>query len=144
MIQSKIQSGSKRPHGFTLLELIVVITIIGILASFVVVRTAGFGYNARKVKAVADMQSIANVADGMKMEVGRYPEAVEDMINAVDDNGAPLSSVLDKFPKDPWGNEYIYEIVEGRPTLQCFGADGQEGGEGEDVDLFHPDNQEEL
>ena len=131
-----------RSGGFTLLELIVVITIIGILASLVVVKVSNVGPRARRTAAQADLQNILKVAEGINAETGRYPETIEDMINARDANDMPLSVSLDKYPKDPWSNEYLYEVYDGQPVVRSLGADNQEGGEGEDADLVLPEDAE--
>ncbi len=136
-------SGLKR-SGFTLLELIVVITIIGILASLVVVRTTGFGPRARRTKVESDLQTIIKVAEAIYVETGRYPQTIEEMINPTDANGMPLSASLEKYPKDPWQGEYVYEILDGSPRVTCMGADGELGGEGENEDISKPDTTESL
>ncbi len=134
----------RKPGGFTLLELIVVITIIGILASLVVVRTSGFGPRARRMKVDSDMANILKVSEAIYVETGRYPETIEDMINAVDANGLPLSASLEDYPKDPWSGEYTYELLDGSPSVTCLGADNELGGEGENQDIIKPDTSEEF
>mgnify|MGYP003572362974 FL=1 len=129
----------RRHGGFTLLELIVVITIIGILATLVVVNTQGVGPKARLAKANSDMDTIVRVAIGMYNETGHYPESIEEMVNATDENGMRLMMSLDEFPKDPWGNEYVYEIGDGGPIVTCLGSDGEIGGEKEAMDIQKPE-----
>ena len=127
-------------EGFTLLELIVVITIIGLLATIVVVNVSGVGPKARRTKIDADLKQILNVAEMLHTSEGRYPETLEEMVNAKDENGNPKIASLKDYPKDPWGNEYIYEIVDGAPRVICYGSDGQEGGmEGETLDVMRPE-----
>lgn len=134
----------RKRGGFTLLELIVVITIIGILASLVVVRTSGFGPRARRMKVESDLQNILKVSEAIYVETGRYPQTIEDMINATDANGLQLSASLEEYPKDPWGGEYVYEILDQSPSVTCLGADGELGGEGENEDIRKPDTSESL
>ncbi len=134
----------RKPGGFTLLELIVVITIIGILASLVVVRTSGFGPRARRMKVESDTANILKVAEAIYVETGRYPETIEDMINATDANGLPLSASLEDYPKDPWQGEYVYELLDAKPIVTCLGADNEIGGEGENEDIIKPETTEEF
>ncbi len=134
----------RKPGGFTLLELIVVITIIGILASVVVVKTSGFAPRARRTAVDADIGNILQVAESIYAETGRYPQTIDDMINAVDANGVPLSASLEEYPKDPWGGEYTYELLDNRPSVTCLGADNELGGEGEDEDIIRPESTEEF
>ena len=54
----------------------------------------------------------------------------------------PLPPGLEEMPKDPWGNEYGYEIVDNKPTAYCLGKDQTEGGEGDDEDLYYPKREE--
>ena len=127
-----------RQAGFTLLELIVVITIIGILSTFVVLRTAGWAGKTRVTKAASDMDTIIRAAEIFYTQTGRYPESLDEMVNAKDDQGTAINC-LEKYPKDPWTHEYIYELQSGRPHVKCLGADGQEGGEGDAQDLERPE-----
>jgi general secretion pathway protein G len=124
--------------GFTLLELIVVITIIGMLATLVVVNTRGVGPKARLTKATHDLQAILSAAEMIQTETGSYPESLEEMINPKDENGMALMGGLSEFPKDPWGNEYSYELVGGYPQVKCYGKDAVDGGEGEAADIIKP------
>lgn len=141
---NKLLVSERKKGGFTLLELIVVITIIGILASLVVVRTSGFGPRARRMKVESDLQNILKVAEAIYVETGRYPESIEAMINATDANGLPLSASLEDYPKDPWAGEYVYEIIDGSPSVTCLGADNEMGGEGENEDITKPDTGQDF
>ena len=141
---NKLLFSERKRGGFTLLELIVVITIIGILASVVVVKTSGFAPRARRTAVNADMASIIKVAETIYTETGRYPETIDDMINPTDANGLPLSASLEEYPKDPWGGEYIYELIDGGPSVTCLGADNELGGEGENEDIIKPDTAEDF
>jgi len=125
--------------GFTLLELIVVITIIGILSSIVVVATRGAPAKARHTAAVAAMDNILKVAEILYTTTGKYPETIEEMVNAKDENGQPAAASLEKFPKDPWMHEFIYSVEGGVPQVKCLGRDGAEGGDGEDADITRPE-----
>lgn len=135
-----LRRDATRRGGFTLLELIVVITIIGLLASIVMVSTRGAGPKARLTKARAEMRNIYQVAQTMFSETGRWPESIEDMVQAKDDDGIPLGMSLDSYPIDPWKNDYIWD----RETQQvsCLGSDGAEGGEGEAQDLSYPETDD--
>jgi general secretion pathway protein G len=139
-----LRPDATRRGGFTLLELIVVITIIGLLASIVMVSTRGAGPKARLTKAKAEMRNIYSVAEAMYNETGRWPESIEDMVNAKDDNDMPLSMSLDKYPTDPWQNEYVYTVENNLAIVRCLGSDGAEGGEGEAQDLSYPETDDEF
>ncbi len=132
-------SRESRRGGFTLLELIVVITIIGILSSIVVVATKGAPAKARRTAAIADMDSILRVAEMLYTTTGKYPETIQDMVNVKVENGQPAVGSLPKVPKDPWKHEYIYSIEGGQPQVKCLGRDGAEGGQGEDEDITRPE-----
>jgi general secretion pathway protein G len=134
-----VRPGTRTRGGFTLLELIVVITIIGLLMSIVVVSTRGAGPKARETKAKADMKAIRDTAVMLQTSTGRWPESIEEMVNAKDENGQPAIASLEKFPKDPWQNEYLYSVENGDATVKCLGSDGAEGGDGEARDLTYPE-----
>lgn len=129
--------------GFTLLELIVVITIIGILGTLVVVRVAGVGGQARITKIKYDIHAIAEAAEMMYAQTGRYPQTLEE-VKSGNPGGAgsadQKASITVEKTKDPWNNEYIYELdSSGKPHVRCLGRDGAQGGEGDDLDYEYPD-----
>jgi len=132
-----------RRGAFTLLELIVVITIIGLLATMVVVRVVGVRPQANKTKIMSDMNTILRVAEMLYTADGRFPETIEEMVNPKDEQGNPKIAGINEYPKDPWGHDYVYEIVDNQPQVRCLGSDGQEGGtEGETVDTVVPERKE--
>jgi general secretion pathway protein G len=128
--------------GFTLLELIVVITIIGFLSAVVVVTTRGLPARGRKTRLDRDLRNIITVAEAIYTDTGRYPESIEAMVGAKNDDGTSAIASLEKYPKDPWGNEYLYELTsDGSPRATCLGSDNQPGGDGEAADTVVPDEE---
>lgn len=140
----RIRSQQKgRRGGFTLLELIVVITIIGLLGSIVVVRLTGTSVEARKLRVKSDCDNVLKVAESLYNFTGRYPETIQEMVNAKNEDGSPAIATLEKMPVDPWGNEYTYEIVNGRPQVTCYGSDKSPGGtDGETKDTIFPEPEQ--
>ena len=136
-----------KQQGFTLLEIMVVVTILGLLAAFIVPNVIGQGEKAKADLAKANMASIANALDMYKLDNNRYPTTdqglqalVEKPAEARNWNPAGYLSGS-RVPEDPWGNEYIYLSpgIDGPYDLMSYGADGAEGGEGFDADISYRD-----
>ncbi len=134
-----IQNRTKR-QGFTLAELMVVIVILGLLATLVATDVMGFFTDAKLQKVKSDIKTIE---EGVKTYVMRnssaYPDSLEVLIEK-DENG---HRILDRttLPKDPWQHEYQYDPPYGNQEMRIFtlGRDGVPGGEGEDRDYSNID-----
>ncbi|HVR74974.1 MAG TPA: type II secretion system protein GspG, partial [Planctomycetota bacterium] len=99
----------------------------------------------RHSKPESDLKNILTVAETLYTANGRYPETIAEMVNAKDENGADAMASLEEIPKDPWGSEYLYEIVNGRPRVTCLGSDKLPGGsDGEAMDIVRPEQEGSL
>ena len=139
---------NKRTHnsrGFTLIEIMVVIVIIGILATLVVPRIMGRPDEARIVSAKHDVATLVQALKLYKLDSGRYP-STEQGLNALvtkpSTDPVPmnwkLGGYLDKLPLDPWGTPYQYAnpgTHNNEIDVYSFGADGKPGGKDNDSDI---------
>jgi len=122
----------KREEGFTLLELMVVIVIIGLLATIVVINVMPASDRAATTKAQADIATMEQGVEMYRLTAMRYPTSEEGLQALV------ASGQVRRLPEDPWGNPYRYSAPgrSGQPfEIYSFGADGREGGEGADADV---------
>ena len=139
---TKSISKSRRQKGFTLIELMVVLAIIGVLAALIVPNVLGRADDARITAARTDVGNLMQALKLYKLDNQRFPTA-EQGLNAltlkptaepVPGNWKPY---LDKLPNDPWGRPYQYMNpgIKGEVDVLSFGADGQAGGEGNNADV---------
>jgi general secretion pathway protein G len=125
--------------GFTLIEIMVVVFILGLLVTLVAPKIIGRTDEARRVKAMADIKGIEEALHLFKLDNGFYPttdQGIQALVTRPSNarNYNP-DGYLDKLPVDPWGNAYVY-FSDGQDfIIKSYGADGQEGGEGKNADI---------
>ena len=131
-------------QGFTLIEVMVVIAIIGIMATLIVPRIMSKPDEARVIAAKQDISTIVQALKLYRLDIGRYPsteQGLQALVTKPTSEPIPQNwkpdGYLDRLPKDPWGHVYQYASPGARSDIDVFsfGADNQAGGTGFDADL---------
>ncbi len=131
-------------EGFTLLEIMVVIVILGLLAALVVPKLIGRTEEAKQTQTRLQIKNIEQALQLFKLDNGFYPaseQGIEALVRAPEVGRIPKSyrkgGYLDRVPKDPWDNPYVYVSPgsERDYEITSYGADGVPGGDGEDADI---------
>ena len=133
---------ARRTRGFTLVEIMVVVVILGILAVLIVPRVVGRTDEARIVAAKQDVAAIMQALKLYRLDNGRYPtteQGITALVTKPQSDPVPANwqKYLDRVPKDPWGNVYQYlnPGVRGEIDVFTLGADARPGGSGPDADV---------
>ena len=132
-------------NGFSLVELMVVLFIIGLLSAVVLINVLPSQDKARVVKARADIATLSQALELYRLDAGRYPDEAEGLAalkagagEAGGPAGARANGYVRDIPNDPWGRPYQYHVpgTNGRPfAILSLGADGKPGGTGNDADI---------
>jgi general secretion pathway protein G len=139
----------RRARGFTLIEIMVVVVIMGVLAALVVPKLLSRTGESKVAAAKVDIATLMQALKLYKLDNQRYPTTEQGLQALITKptagpaaNGWKAGGYLEKMPKDPWGNPYQYLSpgVHGEVDVFSFGADGQAGGTGEDADIGSWDN----
>lgn len=138
----------KTRRGFTIIEVMAVLIILGLLATVVAVNVVGRIDKAKVVATKTSLKKLHSAVLAFKMDTGYYPSEEGGLTELVEEPGdvenwepAGYLETTD-VPKDGWGREFIYELNpdDGKPfRIVSFGADGEEGGEDYDADLYSTD-----
>ncbi|SON51081.1 type II secretion system major pseudopilin GspG [Vibrio tapetis] len=135
---------NKKQSGFTLLEVMVVVVILGVLASVVVPNLLGNKEKADQQKAITDIVALENALDMYKLDNSVYPttdQGLEALVSKPSASPEPRNyrndGYIRRLPNDPWGNEYQYLSPGDNGNIDIFtlGADAQEGGEEANADI---------
>jgi general secretion pathway protein G len=130
--------------GFTLIEIMVVVVIIGVLAAFIVPRVMDRPDQARLTRVHSDLRQIESALNMYRLDNFHYPatnQGLEALVNRPSGQPEPRNwtsgGYLPRLPRDPWGNpyQYLYPGVRGEVDVWSWGADGQPGGEGMNADI---------
>ena len=133
-----------RHGGFTLIELMIVVVILGVLAGLVVPQLMDEPHKARVVKAKMQMEALGTALNKYYVDNGFYPSTEQGLAALVSRPSSgrtpshyPDGGYMPKIPKDPWSGDYVYVSPgeHGRFDLVSYGADGKEGGAGNDADI---------
>ncbi len=142
--RKKFLTRSRR--GFTLIEIMVVVVILGLLAALVVPRIGPQVAEAQRTAAQTQIRSIEDALEMYRMNNGFYPstqQGLEALVTAPTTSPVPKryleGGYLKKVPEDPWGNPYVYYNRDGRIQVISYGPDGEEGGEGVNADITSED-----
>ena len=133
--------GEPRPRGMTLIEILVVLVILGLIATAVAVNVVGQAGKARVDRAKTDVQRISSDGiEAFKVMRGRYPTTEEGLKLLIDEKFLKPNSPEGKL-KDPWEREYVY-LYPGQAhpdafDVKSYGSDGQPGGDGENADIVN-------
>jgi general secretion pathway protein G len=135
-------ANTQRRRGFTLIELMVVLVIIGVLAALIVPNVLERADDARATAAKTDVNNLMQALKLYRLDNQRYPSAEQGLqalitkpsTGPIPPNWKPY---LDKLPNDPWGRPYQFlnPGIKGEIDVMSFGADGKPGGEGKDADV---------
>jgi general secretion pathway protein G len=133
---------SQRNAGFTLIEILVVIVILGILGAVVVPQLLSRPDTARVQAAQTDIRTLSAALDVYRLDNFNYPsseQSLEALVTRPAGFPEPKNwnpdGYIKKLPTDPWGSPYIYERFDSQVNLYSLGADGAEGGEGTAADI---------
>jgi general secretion pathway protein G len=121
--------GRRAPRGMTLIEIMVVLVILGLIASAVVIAVFPQLQRARVDRTKLDIGNIESALKLYNARKGKFPDTGTGLKALVD------MEILDKMPKDAWGNDYVYTLEAGRPIVISYGADGTAGGDGSNADI---------
>lgn len=126
-----------RSSGFTLIEILVVMAIIAMLAVLVAPNIFNQQAGAMRDAATAEISTLSAALDMYRLDVGRYPDSLDGLMQNDSDRAAWNGPYLrgSELPNDPWDNPYVYESDDGSFNLYSLGADGAEGGAGNDADI---------
>ena len=127
-------------RGFSLIELLIVMVILGLLASLVGPKMFGKLGMAKQKTAKTQIEMLMTALDSYRLDMGKYPSAQDGLDALVTNPGSDKwqGPYLAKgLPKDPWDNDYIYQNPgeHGEVDVLSYGADGSPGGDGEDADV---------
>ena len=132
----------EKEKGFTLIEILVVIVILGILGALVAPNFLSRPDAARVSAAQTDIRTLAAALDVYRLDNFSYPSSEQGLQALVEvPSGFPEpknwnpDGYIKKLPDDPWGSPYIYERFDNQMSLYSLGADGAEGGEGSAADI---------
>ena len=133
---------NKTMSGFTLIEILIVVVILGILGAVVVPNILSRPDTARVQAAQTDLRALSQTLEIYRLDNFQYPSSEQGLESLVDrPSGFPEpknwnpEGYLKKLPTDPWGSPYLYEKTGSSYSLISLGADGQEGGDGFDADI---------
>jgi general secretion pathway protein G len=133
-----MKSTIKQQQGFTLIEIMVVIAILGLLAVIVVQNLRGATDRAKRTKAMADLAELKTALDRYYIDQGSYPttdQGLQALVTPPAQNGADPEGYVKHIPNDPWNNPYVYQSDGNTYVLKSYGADGAEGGTGKNADI---------
>ena len=139
-VSSRLRRSIQR--GFTLIELMVVLVIIGVLAALIVPNVLERADDARTTAARTDVNNLMQALKLYRLDNQRYPtgeQGLQALVAKPSTNPVPANwkPYIDKLPNDPWGRAYQYlnPGIKGEIDVMSFGADGQSGGEGKNADI---------
>ncbi|PHR04166.1 MAG: type II secretion system protein GspG [Sulfitobacter sp.] len=128
-------------HGFTLVELLVVLTILSLLTGLVTVQAISYLESSKISTTKSQIANIATALDLYILDAGKYPtedQGLTILIEAPTDSTSPWNGpylASKTVPKDPWGSDYVYKITGRSFQLMSLGADKVPGGEDDDADI---------
>jgi general secretion pathway protein G len=137
----QVRGRKARQKGFSLIEIMVVVVIIGILAALIVPRLMDRPDQARMVAARQDIAALMQALKLFKLDNGRYPSAeqgLQALVKPPQGGGTmPVTPYLDRLPNDPWGHPYQYQIPGTHGDIDVFslGADSKPGGDAGNADI---------
>lgn len=143
--EANTEESRRRQAGFSLVELMVVVFIMGLLATLIIVNVAPVGDRSRVTKAKADISNLENALEQYSLDLYTYPStdqglaALSSPPPGIDTTLYRPGGYIRRVQNDPWGNPYQYAFPGvrsgGRFDVYSFGADGKPGGEGNDADI---------
>ncbi len=133
-VLQRLMKKKRAQRGMTLIEIMVVIAILAVMFGAAAVALVPKINEARVETARNDIATIQGAMKLYYAKKGKYPDTSQGIKALVDTQN------LEKMPKDPWGNDYVYMNEGGKPLIKSYGADKQEGGEGSDADISSADS----